>query len=45
MPMHTKIKEAVDKVGQQRVVFGSDFPFHNHSVELQRVKISGITKR
>ena len=45
MPMHTKIKEAVDKVGEQRVVFGSDFPFHHHSVELQRVKISGITKR
>jgi predicted TIM-barrel fold metal-dependent hydrolase len=45
MPMHTKIKEAVKQVGEERVVFGSDYPFHHHSVELQRVSVAGLTKR
>jgi len=45
MPMHTKIKEAVKTVGEQRVVYGSDIPFHHTSVELQRVKIAGLTER
>lgn len=44
MPMHTKIKEAVDKVGEQRVVYGSDIPFHHTSVELQRVKMAGLNE-
>lgn len=43
MPMHTKIKEAVRTVGERRVVYGSDIPFHHTSVELQRVKIAGLT--
>jgi uncharacterized protein len=43
MPMHTKIKEAVRAVGERRVVYGSDIPFHHTSVELQRVKMAGLT--
>jgi hypothetical protein len=42
MPMHSKIKEAVDRVGPDRVLFGSDAPFHHHSVELARVRVSGL---
>jgi len=42
--MHSKIKEAVDKVGEQRVVFGSDYPFHDYSVELQKVYVAGLTE-
>ena len=45
MPMHTKIKEAVQTVGEQRVVYGSDIPFHHTSVELQRVKMAGLSER
>jgi predicted TIM-barrel fold metal-dependent hydrolase len=45
MPMHTKIKEAVEKVGEERVVFGSDYPFHHYSVELQRIKVAQLTTR
>jgi predicted TIM-barrel fold metal-dependent hydrolase len=45
MPMHTKIREAVKEVGEDRVVFGSDFPFHHHSVELLRVSVAGLTRR
>ncbi len=45
MPMHTKIREAVRTVGDERVVFGSYFPFHDHSVELQKVKVAGLTRR
>jgi len=43
--MHSKIKEAVEKVGEERVVFGSDYPFHDYSVELQKVKVAGLTRR
>ena len=44
MPMHTKIREAVDTIGERRVVYGSDIPFHHTSVELQRVKMAGLTE-
>lgn len=42
MPMHTKIREAVEQVGSDRVMYGSDTPFHHHSVEMQRVRVSGL---
>jgi predicted TIM-barrel fold metal-dependent hydrolase len=37
--MRTKIKEAVKTIGERRVVYCSDIPFHHTSVELQRVKM------
>ena len=42
MPMHTKIKEAVDRVGVERVLYGSDVPFHHPAVEIMRVQVSGL---
>lgn len=42
MPMHTKIREAVERVGPDRVLFGSDTPFHHPSVELTKVRVSGL---
>ncbi len=42
MPMHTKIKEAYDTVGHNRILFGTDGPFHHPSVEIQKVKVSGV---
>jgi predicted TIM-barrel fold metal-dependent hydrolase len=44
MPMHTKIKEAYEEVGERRVVYGSDIPFHHPSVEIQRVMVSGLSE-
>lgn len=44
MPMHTKIKEAVERVGENRIVYGSDIPFHHPSVELQRIKVANLTE-
>ena len=43
--MHSKILEAVRRLGEERVVFGSDYPFHDYSVELQKVKVSGLGQR
>lgn len=43
MPMHTKIKEAFDMLGDDKVMYGSDVPFHHPSVELQRMKVAGLT--
>jgi hypothetical protein len=42
MPMHTKIKEAYDQVGADRIMFGTDIPFHHPSVEIQRSRVSGL---
>jgi uncharacterized protein len=42
MPMHTKIREAVERVGPSRVLYGSDTPFHHPSVELTKVRVSGL---
>lgn len=43
--MHSKIREAVERVGEERVVFGSDYPFHDYSVELQKVKVAELNQR
>jgi predicted TIM-barrel fold metal-dependent hydrolase len=37
MPMHTKIKEAMTQVGEDRVMYGSDSPFHEPAVEIDRI--------
>jgi predicted TIM-barrel fold metal-dependent hydrolase len=42
MPMHAKIAEAVNRVGADRVLYGSDAPFHHPEVEILKVKLSGI---
>jgi len=42
MPMHSKIKEAAERVGVNRIIFGSDSPFGHPSFEIQKVKVSGL---
>jgi uncharacterized protein len=42
MPMHSKILEAVNRVGADRVLYGSDAPFHHPKVEILKVKLSGL---
>ena len=42
MPMHTKIKEAYESVGADRILFGTDGPLHHPSVEMQKVIVSGL---
>jgi predicted TIM-barrel fold metal-dependent hydrolase len=42
MPMHTKIAEAVQRVGPERVLYGSDAPFHHPQVEIAKVRLSGL---
>lgn len=44
MPMQTKIKEAVETLGDERVMYGSDFPFHDPAVEIARITASGLSK-
>ena len=44
MPMHSKIKEAVERVGEDRVMYGSDIPFHDPGVEMARVCAAGLTE-
>ncbi|MDR1086217.1 MAG: amidohydrolase family protein [Deltaproteobacteria bacterium] len=45
MPMHTKIKEAYQKVGAERLFWGSDAPFHHYSVEILRTLVSGLSHK
>jgi uncharacterized protein len=42
MPMHTKIREAYERVGETRVLFGRDVPFHHPAVEILKVRVSGL---
>jgi predicted TIM-barrel fold metal-dependent hydrolase len=44
MPMHTKIREAYEKVGETRVLFGTDTPFHHPVVEIAKVRVSGLSE-
>ena len=39
------IKTAVDKIGAERVIFGSDFPYGNPKIELAKVEASGIEEK
>jgi predicted TIM-barrel fold metal-dependent hydrolase len=43
MPMHTKIREAVERAGADRVLYGSDVPFHHAGVEIHKVEVSGLS--
>jgi predicted TIM-barrel fold metal-dependent hydrolase len=42
MPMHTKIREAYERAGETRVLFGTDTPFHHPVVEIAKVRVSGL---
>jgi predicted TIM-barrel fold metal-dependent hydrolase len=43
MPMHTKIREAVERAGAHKVLYGSDVPFHHPQVEMLKVRLSGLS--
>lgn len=45
MPMHSKIREAVELLGEDRVMYGSDIPFHDPSVEIGRVCAAGLSRK
>ncbi|WGI16868.1 amidohydrolase family protein [Methanonatronarchaeum sp. AMET-Sl] len=45
MPMHTKIKEAFERVDSHKILFGTDIPFHHPSVELEKVKVADLTSQ
>lgn len=42
MPMGVKIRQAYEEVGADRILFGTDFPFHHPSVEIQKVLTCGL---
>ncbi|MDR2178781.1 MAG: amidohydrolase family protein [Synergistaceae bacterium] len=44
MPMHTKIREAYNRVGSERLFWGSDAPFHHYAVEILRTEVSGLSE-
>ena len=43
MPMHTKIREAVERAGPHKVLYGSDVPFQHPQVEMLKVRVSGLS--
>lgn len=44
MPMGVRIKQAYEEVGHDRILFGTDFPFHHPSVEIQKVITCGLSE-
>ncbi len=45
MPMGVKIKQAYEEVGPDRILFGTDSPFHHPSVEIQKVLTCGLDEK
>ncbi len=45
MPMNTKIKEAYETIGKDRIMFGTDAPFHHPTIEMQKVITSGLDEK
>jgi len=43
MPFHEKIREAVRRIGSDRVVWGSDAPAIHPRVELVKLRVAGLT--
>mgnify|MGYP003412097174 CR=1 FL=1 len=44
MPMPSKIREAYETVGADRIMFGTDSPYHPAAVEAMKVAASGLTE-
>jgi len=44
MTMHSKIREAVERLGEDRVMYGSDVPLGHPAWEIPKVKISGLSE-
>jgi predicted TIM-barrel fold metal-dependent hydrolase len=42
--MHSKIKEAVERLGDDRVMYGSDVPFGHPAWEIPKVRTSGLSE-
>ena len=45
MTMHSKIREAVERLGKDRVMYGSDVPLGHPAWEIPKVKVSGLQGR
>ena len=45
MPMPSKIREAYEEVGADRIMFGTDAPYHPAAVEAMKVMTSGLTEK
>lgn len=45
MPMHSKIKEAVERVSEDRVIYGSDMSFGHSAFEIKKIEVSGLSER
>ena len=43
--MGSKIKEAYETVGSDRIMFGIDSPFHHPTVEIQKVLSCGLDEK
>jgi hypothetical protein len=43
MPMHTKIRDAIDVLGPTRVLYGSGMPAYHPQVEMDKVRLSGLS--
>jgi predicted TIM-barrel fold metal-dependent hydrolase len=43
MPMHTKIRDAIEVLGPTRVLYGSGMPAYHPQVEQDKVRLSGLS--
>jgi len=44
MPMHTKVKEAMERVGKDRVMYGDDAPCGHPAWELEKIRVANLSE-
>ena len=42
MPYPAKIREAVERIGPERVIYGSDGPACSPRIEVEKVRLAGL---
>jgi hypothetical protein len=42
MPHNWRVREAVDRVGAERVLYGSAAPWHHPRLQLQKIRMSDL---
>jgi predicted TIM-barrel fold metal-dependent hydrolase len=42
MPSHTKVATAARRIGLERILYGSDAPFHDPGSEIRKIEASGL---
>jgi predicted TIM-barrel fold metal-dependent hydrolase len=41
--LHRILKMVVEKIGPEKIVWGSDYPYHHQEIELRKIELAGFS--